>query len=63
MKREKLVRIFDPTRVNTYGTNVGLLDSLRLIASNKYLNVIELNFGKKCKMLNFTGYDVILSDY
>ena len=49
--------------LNTYVGNVGLLDSFRLIASNKYLNVIELNFGKKCKMQNFTGYDVILSDY
>ena len=42
---------------------VRLLDHLGLIALNKYLNVIKLNFGKKCKMLNFTGYDVILSDY
>ena len=42
---------------------VGLLDHLRLIALNKYLNVIEFNFGKKCKMLNFIGSDVILSDY
>ena len=49
--------------LNTYVGNVGLLDSLRLIALNKYLNVIELNFGEKCKMLNFTGYHVILSDY
>ena len=38
---------------------VPLLDHLGLIALNKYLNVIEFNFGKKCKMQNFTGYDVI----
>ena len=38
---------------------VRLLDHLRLIALNKYFNEFELNFGEKCKMQNFTGYDVI----